>query len=130
MIAAHQASRSGPMRRPQANKRTAVSAAAIAEGKTRREIVVAEDAVTERLKPVGEGRFVEAVIIIEVGNDVIAPLQHLARSLGETRLVAIDQRQGPRAGDMEKEAREKDEREFARHSSRARDYQVANQVTD
>ena len=82
-------------------------------GEARGEIVVAEEAIAERLQPVGEGRFVEAVVVVEVGDDVIAPLQHLARGLGKARLVTIDQRQGPRAGEVEKKAREKDEREFA-----------------
>jgi hypothetical protein len=40
-------------------------------------------------------------------------LQHLARRLGKARLIAIDQRQGPRARKMKKQAAEKEEREIA-----------------
>ena len=44
----------------------------------RREIVLAKDAVAHRLCPVGEGRLVQARLVIEVGNDIVAALDHLA----------------------------------------------------
>src|SRR4051794_38768288 len=71
--------------------------------KTRGKIVLAEDAITRSLKPIGERRFVEAILIIEIGNDVIVALNHFPRGLRETRFVAIDQRQAPCAGEVEKE---------------------------
>ena len=41
-------------------------------------IILAKDAVADCLRPVGEGRFVEARLIIEVGNNIVAALDHLA----------------------------------------------------
>src|SRR5712691_3696443 len=60
--------------------------------KTRREIVFAEDFVAGDLRPVRKGGFVEAEVIVEVRNDVIAALDHLACRFGEARLVPIDER--------------------------------------
>ena len=48
-------------------------------------------------------------MIVEIGNDIIAALPHLARCFGKSRLVAIDQRQAPRARDVKKQAAEKRE---------------------
>src|ERR1700757_28612 len=36
----------------------------------RREIVFAKDAVAHCLRPVGEWRFVQALLVVEVGNDI------------------------------------------------------------
>ena len=113
MIAAHQPARSLSIRRPQARRGLRSSAAATADGKARREIVLAEDAIAERLTPVSKRRLVEAILIVEKRNDVIAALQHLARRFGKTRLIAIDQRKAPRAGEMKKQAGEKEEGEIA-----------------
>jgi hypothetical protein len=43
-------------------------------------------------------------------NDVIAALNHLARRFGKPGLVAIDQRNAPRPGDVENDAAEKQQR--------------------
>ena len=81
--------------------------------KARRKIVLAENAVAQRLTPVRKRRLIEAILIVEKRNDVIAALQHLARCLGKARLIAIDQRQAPRAREMKKQAAEKEESEIA-----------------
>ena len=52
-------------------------------------------------------------MVIEIRNDVVAALQHFARSFGETRLVAIDQRQGPGASEVKEQAGEKNENEIS-----------------
>jgi hypothetical protein len=52
-------------------------------------------------------------MIVEVRNDVIPPLSHFPRCFREARLIAIDQRQAPRAGDVEKHAAEKEKNEIA-----------------
>src|ERR1700682_4426635 len=65
-IALHQPSRFPPMR------------ACDAEG-SRGESIFAKHAVTRDLGPVGEGRLIEAILIVEMRNDVIATLDHLAR---------------------------------------------------
>src|ERR1700730_15221500 len=70
--------------------------------KTRGEIVLAEDCKTGDLRPIGEGWFVQAKLVIEMRDDVIASLNHFARSFGEARLIAVDQRQAPSAGEMKK----------------------------
>ena len=74
----------------------------------RREIVFAEEAVTRDLRPINERRFVEAIFVIEVRDDIIAPLPHLARRLGKARLVSIHQRDNPRAGGMQEQAGKED----------------------
>ena len=43
-----------------------------------REIILAKDAVAHCLRPIGEGRLVQAKVVIEVGNDIVAALNHLA----------------------------------------------------
>ena len=73
-------------------------------GEAGRERVFPKDPVARDLTPIGERRFVEAIAIIEIGHDIIAALDHLARSLGKTRLVAVDQGQHPAAGEMKKQA--------------------------
>ena len=78
----------------------------------RREIVFAEKAITRDLRPINERRFVEAILVIEVRDDIIAPLPHLARRLGKTRLVSIDQRDDPGARDVEKQAADEEQNEI------------------
>src|SRR6266850_1634392 len=46
--------------------------------KTRREIILSKDFEARHLGPVGEGRFVEAILVVEIRNDVIATLDHFA----------------------------------------------------
>ena len=58
--------------------------------KARRKIIFAEQAITGDLSPIGEGRLVQAEVIVEVGNNVVATLNHLARCFGKARLVAVD----------------------------------------
>src|SRR6266404_1442085 len=77
--------------------------------KTCREIVFPKDFVARDLRPVGEGRFVEAEVIVEIRNDVIAALNHFARRFGEARLVPIDERKTPCAGDVKEHAAKKQE---------------------
>ena len=69
--------------------------------------------VAADLRPVGEGRFIETILIVEIRNDVIASLDHLARRFGKTRLVAIDQRQAPRADDVKGNAGNEQQRVIA-----------------
>ena len=79
----------------------------------RSERVLPEDAVARDLEPISERRLIEAVTVVEIRNDIIAALDHFARRLGEARLIAIDQRQRPGAGEMKKQAPKKEEREIA-----------------
>ena len=72
-------------------------------GQTRRERVLAKEMITGDLAPVSERRLVEAVAIIEIRHHIIAPLDHLARGLGETWFIAIDQRQRPGAREVKKQ---------------------------
>jgi len=65
------------------------------------------------LRPINKRRLIEAVLVVEVWNDVIAALAHLARGLGETRLVPIYERNGPGPGDVQKERAEENEDEIA-----------------
>ena len=78
--------------------------------KSGREIVLSKNLVTGDLCPIGEGRFVETEMIVEIGNDIIAALSHLARCFCKARLVAIDQRQTPCSGDVEENAAHEQER--------------------
>src|SRR6266481_6734928 len=50
--------------------------------KTCRKIIFPEQAITGSLGPIGEGRLVQAEVIVEVGNNVVAALNHLARGFG------------------------------------------------
>jgi membrane-associated phospholipid phosphatase len=52
-------------------------------------------------------------LIVEIRNDVIAPLSHFAGCFGKPWLITIDQRQTPRPCDMEKQAAEEQENEIA-----------------
>ena len=106
IIAAHNPTRSSAMRRPHAKIDNAVSAAAIADGKRAAKSFCPKTLVARDLRPIGEGRLIEAILVIEVRNDVIAALDHLARCFGETRFVAIDQRNNPSAGEVEEQATE------------------------
>jgi hypothetical protein len=65
------------------------------------------------LEPVGERRLVEAVAIVEIRDDIVTALDHLARGLGETRLIAIDQREQPGAGEMKKQTSAKEREKIA-----------------
>src|SRR5919204_258583 len=75
--------------------------------KTRGKIVFAKRFKARDLHPVGEWRFVQAQVIIEMRNDVVAPLDHLARGFGEARLIAVNQRQTPRTDRVKHETPEK-----------------------
>ena len=77
------------------------------------ECVLSENAVAGDLAPIGERRLVEAVAIVEIRNDVIPALDHFARSLGKSRLIAIDQRQHPATGEMKKQAPAEERDEIA-----------------
>src|SRR5215218_7956474 len=77
---------------------------------TGREIVFAEKVVTSHLTPVDERRFIEAIFVIEIGDNKIASGPHLARSLGKPRLVPIDQRHIPAPDRMPEETRQKEQR--------------------
>ena len=77
-------------------------------GQARREIVLAQKVVTGDLRPINEGRFVEAVLVVEVRDDIIAPLPHLPRSLGKPRLVSIKQRYDPSSGSMQEKTGNED----------------------
>ena len=52
-------------------------------------------------------------MIVEIGNDIIAALNHLARGFSKARLVAINQRQIPCAGDVKDNAAHEQERVIA-----------------
>ena len=71
-------------------------------------IVFAEEPITRHLRPINERRFIEAIPVIEVRDDIIAPLPHLAGRLGKSRLVSIDQRNDPGSGGMQEKAGKKD----------------------
>ena len=77
--------------------------------KSGREIVLSKNLVTGDLCPIGEGRFVETEVIVEIGNDIIAAFNHLARCFSKARFVAIDQRQIPCAGDVKENAADEQE---------------------
>src|ERR1051325_4084971 len=83
-------------------------------GETRGKIVLAENMIARDLCPIREGRLVEAKLIIEVRNNVITALDHLARGLRESRFVAVNQRQGPRPENVKKYAAKKQDRVFCR----------------
>lgn len=72
----------------------------------RAELVDAEDFEIGAHPPVGEGRFVEAVFVVEVGDGPLVTVDHLDGSVGEARFVAVDKRQGPDAGDEGKEGQQ------------------------
>src|SRR5262249_3479041 len=61
---------------------------------------------------VGERRLVETKAIVEIRHDIITPFDHLARGLGETRLIAVDQGQRPGAGEMKQHAPKKERAEI------------------
>ncbi len=82
-------------------------------GQPRRERVLAKEMITGDLTPIGEWWFVETITIVEIRHDIIATLDHLARSLGKTRLIAIHQRQRPGAGQMKKQAPAEEGEEIA-----------------
>src|SRR5437870_2101682 len=79
----------------------------------RGEIVFTKNTIACYLRPVGEGRLIKSKLIIEVRHDVVSARDHLARSFGKPRLVAINQRQTPCAGDVKKDAGEKKQRVIA-----------------
>jgi hypothetical protein len=83
MIPARQPVVSFFQRRPHSTRITAVRAAHTALGNPGR----------SRLQPVAERRFIEPVTAIEIRDDPIPRLHHLARGFGETWLIAVDKRQ-------------------------------------
>ena len=64
--------------------------------------------ITRYLRPIDEGRLVEAVLVVEIRDDIITPLPHLARSFGEARLVSIKQGYDPGPGSMQEKTGKKD----------------------
>ena len=113
MIAAQNPARLEPKPPPQAKMTTAVSAAATRGREAGGKRIFPEGAEARDLEPIGERRFVETVAIVEIGHDIIAALDHLARGLRKTRLIAIDQRQRPGAGEMKKQTPTEESREIA-----------------
>jgi hypothetical protein len=65
------------------------------------------------LRPINKWRLIEAVLVVEVRNDVIAALAHLAGGLGETGLIPIHERDRPGPGDVQKQRAEENENEIA-----------------
>ena len=104
MIAAQNPARADPKTRAPGENHDRGQRRRQRAGEPRRKWVFAEEMITGDLTPVGERRFIETITIVEIRHDIIAPLDHLARSLGETRFIAIDQRQRPGAGEMKKQA--------------------------
>ena len=49
--------------------------------------------------PIGEGWFVEAILVVKVGHDPLAAIYHLDGGMGEAGFVAVNERQGPDARD-------------------------------
>ena len=78
------------------------------------EIIFAKYAIASDLCPIGKRRLIESKLIIEVRNDVVAALDHFARSFGKARLIPIDQGQAPCAKDVKKYAGQKQYRVFCR----------------
>ena len=77
--------------------------------KSRCKIVFAKDFVACDLRPIGEGRLIETKLIVKVRNDVVASFYHLPRRFGKARLIAVDQRQSPSAGDVKQHGAGKQE---------------------
>ena len=77
------------------------------------EIVLAEDGVTGDLRPVNERRLIEAILVVKIRDDEIAALTHFASCFREPRLVAIDERDEPGPGNVQKQGAEEDEDEIA-----------------
>ena len=75
---------------------------------TRGEIIFAEDFVAGDLCPVGEGRLVQAQLVVEMRHDIIAALDHFPGGFGKTWFVAIDQRHAPGADRVKKKAAQKE----------------------
>ena len=63
--------------------------------------------IARNLHPIGEGRLIEPELIVKVGNYVITPLNHFARSFGKARLVTIDSRQAPCAKNVKENSKNK-----------------------
>lgn len=70
----------------------------------RREIGFIKEMETRDLSPIEKRRLVESRLIIEIGNDIIRALAHLARGLGKAGLIPIDERQGPGPSAMQEKA--------------------------
>src|SRR5947207_4874667 len=92
--------------------------------KARREIVLAEDGIARDLRPINEGRLIEAILVVEKRDNVIASLAHFAGSFGKTGLVAIDERNDPGPGDMEKKRAEENDDEIADCEWQSRDSKI------
>ncbi len=58
-----------------------------------RELIDSEDPKVEAHPPVGERRLVEAVFVVEVGDDPLAAIHHFDGGVGEAGFVAVDERQ-------------------------------------
>jgi len=56
------------------------------------------------LQPVDADRLLVAALVLEADVDIVAALEHLLGGLGETRLVAIERRDGEEAGQKRDEA--------------------------
>ena len=128
MIAAHQPTRSFSIRRPHARQQYRNQRSRDRRRKSRRKIVFAKHAIAQCLKPVSKRRFIEAVLIVEIRNDVIATLNHLPRRFGESRLISIDQRQAPRAREMKKHAGDKKSERF--HLPRRKMHVIPSEARD
>ena len=63
------------------------------------EFVDAKDLKVGAHPPVGEGRLVEAILVVEVGHDPLAAVDHLDGGMGEAWFVAVDKGQRPNARD-------------------------------
>ena len=61
------------------------------------------------LQPVNQGRFVETILVVEVGDDPIMAFAHFAGGLGEAGLVAIKKRKPPAPGDVHQQGESQDE---------------------
>src|SRR5581483_10312330 len=81
--------------------------------KTRGQIILPEYAIAGDLRPVSERRFIESIFVVEVGDNVILAFDHFARRFGKARLVAIDQRNDPGAGDVKEDATGEEEEKIS-----------------
>src|SRR5262249_19014847 len=65
--------------------------------------VFAEEGEGGRLKPIDQGRFIEAILVVEIRDDPVAPLAHFAGGLGEAGFVAVQEREVPGTEGIEEE---------------------------
>ena len=64
----------------------------------------------QRLEPIDSGGLAVARLVLEADAEIIAALDHLARRLGEARLVAVGHRQRVHSGQVKAEAQQSQER--------------------